>query len=133
MNAIDQLIKWLEEIQAGNQPSIPYNLHELVRLFHFSMGTEKSLDLLRQMNSQYNKPIDVLITIEDGVVQDVSANAAINYMLIDFDIEGVDEDMIVDIPQKRGKPQPAVVRDCATGPDDIDALTSLIRSSINKI
>jgi len=51
MNNLERLIKWLEQIQAGEEPSIPYNLHGLVRLFHDNMGTDEAITRLKQLNA----------------------------------------------------------------------------------
>lgn len=46
---LDCLIKWLSEIQEGKEPLIPYNFHELVRLFHDNLGTDESVRILTSL------------------------------------------------------------------------------------
>lgn len=72
----------------------------------------------------------IIITVEGGVIQDVSANVPINYMTIDFDADGADEDKIYPVPQSDGDPQDAVVHDCQTGPDKIIKLVRNLREQI---
>lgn len=50
MNSTQRLIRWLKDIQAGDEPAIPYNLHELVHVLHNSLGTNKAIKLLEQLD-----------------------------------------------------------------------------------
>ena len=49
MDPINILISWFKEMQDGKQPMIPYNLHELVRLFHSHVGTTDAIELLEAL------------------------------------------------------------------------------------
>lgn len=49
MNGLDNLINWLEEIQDGKEPKIPYNFHKLVHLFHDNWGTEQAIKVLKSL------------------------------------------------------------------------------------
>lgn len=45
------LINWLQEIQDGKSPSVPYNLHPLVRCLYENLGTDESITLLSQLKN----------------------------------------------------------------------------------
>lgn len=48
---IDLLISWLKQMQEGKNPLVPYNLHELVRLFHNNVGTTRAIELLEELKA----------------------------------------------------------------------------------
>lgn len=52
---LDCLIHWLEVIRDGGQPAIPYNLHELVRMFHNTLGTNASIETLNDLKNLEQK------------------------------------------------------------------------------
>lgn len=37
-NKLEALIKILEEMKEGKQPSVPYQLHSIIRTLHYSFG-----------------------------------------------------------------------------------------------
>lgn len=55
LSGLDCLIYWLKCIRAGEEPKIPYHMHDLVRLFHNNLGTEESILLLEKLNKCYEE------------------------------------------------------------------------------
>ena len=53
------------------------------------------------IKSQYDPKKDILITVEGGIVQsvDLPSNCKIRVVLQDFDIEGTDENELVETPR----------------------------------
>lgn len=53
LNNLQRLISWLEDIQNGKEPEIPYNLHALIRCLHDGLGTHEAIKMLKQLD-RYN-------------------------------------------------------------------------------
>ena len=76
-----------------------------------------------------SKPL-VIITVEGGVIQDISADVPIEAMVIDFDIDGADD--TIDVPQKGGGSSPAKVSEWVTGPDKVKRLAANLRKQLKQ-
>lgn len=44
-------------------------------------------------------PVRAVVAMEGGVIQNVSADGPLELLLVDYDVEMVDEDGIIDVPQ----------------------------------
>jgi hypothetical protein len=51
MDKIELLISWLEAIDKDESPSIPFNLHPLVRALSQELGPEIAVKLLKQLQA----------------------------------------------------------------------------------
>lgn len=76
-----------------------------------------------------SKPL-VIITVEGGVIQDISADIPIEAIVIDFDIDGADD--LVAVPQRGGGTESARVTEWVTGPDKVKRLAANLRKQLKQ-
>lgn len=55
------------------------------------------------MKKKTSKP-KVVIVLDGGLVQDILSTIAVDVAVVDYDVEGVDEDRLTEIPQGDDRP-----------------------------
>lgn len=76
-----------------------------------------------------SKPL-IIITVEGGVIQDISADVPIEATVIDFDIDGADD--TIDVPQSGGGTESARCTEWVTGPDKVKRLAANLRKQLKQ-
>lgn len=55
MDKLELLISWMEAVNRDESPSIPFNLHPLVRALNAELGPEEAIKLLKQLQAYKDK------------------------------------------------------------------------------
>lgn len=78
-----------------------------------------------------SKPL-VIITVEGGVIQSVCSDVPVDYMVIDFDIQGADRNLC-EVPQHDGSRATATVSDCESNVrGDLHGLAEVLRRQLKQ-
>lgn len=78
--------------------------------------TESDIDALCEKVSE-SAPARVVVSMDGGLIQNVSADSPVRLLLVDYDVETADEDRVIEVPQMNAEGEQDGIEDAYVGED----------------